>query len=103
MITPPTRRIRMGRAIANSTRACPRLRLVALGTELQVCHHHPRELHRAARNEGRGITLQNEAAREGGVLGPRIVEPDGHRHLAPKNALDRGALERGGGDTLIED
>src|SRR5713101_1076929 len=95
--------MRTGRAIANSTSAWPGLESLLLATELQLPNDQAGKLGRAARDLGGGITLQNQAARQRRVLGPRVIETDAHGHLVAEDRLDRVPVQRRSRDRVVAD
>src|SRR5216684_4828439 len=99
--------MRTGSAIANSTSAWPPRGggggSALLATELQLPNDQAGKLGRAARDLGRGITLQNQAARQRRVLGPRVIETDAHGHLVAEDRLDRVPVQRRSRDPMVED
>src|SRR5258706_2630340 len=68
--------------------------------QLQVGNDDPRQVGRSARDERVGVANQDQTARQGGVLRPRVVEAHGDRHLAPEDRFHSRPVERRERDSL---
>src|SRR5205823_14074867 len=101
MTVPPTSSIRIGRAMANSTRAWPE-RERRLQLELDVGTNQAGDVVRAAGDVRGRIPLNRKRARQRGLLGLGAVEADGHGDLAAEHRLDGSFVEGRVRRALIE-
>src|SRR5260221_11720863 len=93
MIVPPTSSMRIGRAMANSTRAWPE-RDRGLELELEMCTDEAGDVIRAASDVRGRMTLNRKRTRERGFFGLGTIEADRDRDLPAEHRLDGGLVDR---------